>query len=409
MIIKILSQGLSEEIENSVGAALIENLRSKRYFSFTAISAFASESGINGLSEHIEVAKEAFGDRLTIIVGVDQKATSKEALEALVSLEINAYIFYHTGYTIFHPKVYLFEGEQISLLIVGSSNLTTQGLFTNIETSLQIELDMGEENDRELLAKIKAQFETLFNLSDPNLKPITNELIADLVDEKIVPTEEERKEIQKKAEEFGSLEGEPVERKVRILFPKRSLPVAPKEFRRGKKRKAGSEGETSIHPQPAELVEEYLEEKDVEKRYVLVWCRKQLPASSVEISTSAKTNPTGGLRLVQDKFLVDGQVIDQTTYFRNDVFGKLSWIKEKTSPLVETAIATFWVIVLGEDLGRHNLEVRHKPSGEAGQHNYTTSISWGVLSKEIRARNLIDYKLNLYRNSIDSVFKLEIL
>jgi HKD family nuclease len=185
MVVKVLSQGLSEGIDNSVGAALIENLCSTRYFSFTGISAFASEAGINGLSHYIEVAKETFVHGINIIVGVDQKATSKEALESLVSLGVNAYIFYHTGYTIFHPKVYLFEGEEIALLIVGSSNLTTQGLFTNVEASLQLELSMDEEKDRQLLENIKAQFATLFNFSDPNLKPITNELITQLCESRV--------------------------------------------------------------------------------------------------------------------------------------------------------------------------------------------------------------------------------
>ena len=33
--------------------------------------------------------------------------------------------------SIFHPKIYLFEGTDKSELIIGSSNLTSQGLFTN--------------------------------------------------------------------------------------------------------------------------------------------------------------------------------------------------------------------------------------------------------------------------------------
>jgi hypothetical protein len=226
-----------------------------------------------------------------------------------------------------------------------------------------------------------------------------------LVDEKIVPTEEERKEIQKKVEEFGRLGDEPAERIIRILFPKRSLPTAPKEFRGRKRNKGISVGE--IISQTEEIVE--MEGNSLEEMYALLWSRKKLPASSVEIAGSANTNPTGGLRLVQDKFVIDGKVIDQTTYFRNTVFGELFWAVEKHFPLVEKAIGRFHVVLLEEDLGWHNLEIRHKPSGEAGQHNYTTSISWGGLSKEIRDRNLTGRMLNLYRNPSTSTFKLEVL
>ena len=57
-----------------------------------------------------------------------------------------------------------------------------------------------------------------------------------------------------------------------------------------------------------------------------------------------------------------------------------------------------------------SLKIRHKPSGEAGQHNYTTLISWGELSNAIKERNLTNRLLNLYRfNDSEDTFRLEIV
>ena len=57
-----------------------------------------------------------------------------EAVEVLVN-ELHEYpsarIFaYHERGRTFHPKIYLFEGAAKCELIIGSSNLTSQGLFT---------------------------------------------------------------------------------------------------------------------------------------------------------------------------------------------------------------------------------------------------------------------------------------
>jgi HKD family nuclease len=123
MDIKFLGQGFNPEIDDSVGSHLIRLLAERRFESLTWFSAFASEPGIRGLSHHLESVKRHFKS-MTIIVGVDQKGTSKEALEALLDLNLNAFIFYQPSNAIFHPKIYLFEGIAETVLIVGSSNLT---------------------------------------------------------------------------------------------------------------------------------------------------------------------------------------------------------------------------------------------------------------------------------------------
>ena len=401
MTINILSQGLTTDINNSVGTALIKYLSSDDYQRFIGVSAFASEAGISGLSNYVRQAKQTY-QQLTIIVGVDQKGTSKEALEALLGLDINTLIFYQRGFGIFHPKIYLFEGKHCSQLIIGSSNLTVQGLFVNVEASIHVELNHAVAEEWQVIVDLKTRFAGLFDLINPNLQPITEELIEQFVAEKIVPTEAERKEIREKIKELDNQTENPVDKLIQTIFPKRQLPIAPKEFRRIRKQKIAAPTGVALTVDTPEPV--------TTETFILVWQRRKLPASSIEIAGTVNTNPTGGLRLVQDKFQIDGIVIDQTTYFRNVVFGALPWATEKIAPLVEKAIGKFYVSLLGDDLGMVPLEIRHKPSGEAGQRNYTTSISWGALSKAVREQALTGRTLNLYRSDdAGDTFKLDIV
>lgn len=377
MNITFLGQGYEAASKLSVGNHIIKFLLDKDFHSFTGISAFASLAGIRGLSKTIEKAKEHLKN-ITIVTGVDQKGTSKEALEEILALKVKSFIFYQPSKTIFHPKIYLFEGEKNSELIIGSSNLTAQGLFTNVEASMLLSIDNTIEIEREIIIQIKDYFKGIFDYSDPNLKKITKTIIADLVKAKVVPTEAERKAAYEK-EKNG--DGKVAEKIISKFFPKRAAAKIPAEFK-GKK---GSATKITKSITSASGISSPLGN--------LVWTRKKIPRSSVQLSTG---NPTGGLRLVQDNFIVSGSTIDQTTYFRKSLFGKYAWVQVKAKPLVESANVPFEVTIKGKFLGRYDLEVRHKPSGEAGQGNYTSSISWGDLGETIKSANLTGSRLDLY-------------
>jgi HKD family nuclease len=414
MLITPLSQGITTDITNSTGEALIRFFNDTEYHTFTGMSAFASVAGINGLAPHIEAAKQR-GQTINFIVGVDQKATSKEALEAMASLGINSFIFHQLGGSIFHPKVYLFEGEHKSQLIVGSSNLTRQGLYVNVEASLLLELSHDVPEDFKVITDMKASFSSLYDFSDPNLSPITAELIKRLVIEKVVPTEAQLKQNHAKLDELDKDLEEPAERRLPEWFPKRKLPQAPAAFT-GKKavkeaaspKKAGEENDEEEYQN--EVDDDTVEvEVATVPSFTLVWRHPKLPHSYVETPKTANSNVKGNFGLSQANYKVEGEFIDSQTYFRQQVFGKLSWSAERTSPLVELATAQFYVTILGEDLGVFTLEVRHKPSGEAGQKNYPGYVSWGPIAKTIQEKELVGYSLNLYRlDGSDDTFKIEI-
>jgi hypothetical protein len=76
------------------------------------------------------------------------------------------------------------------------------------------------------------------------------------------------------------------------------------------------------------------------------------------------------------------------------LFGRFTWASK--NPKVEEAVVSFDVTMLGKSFGVRNLTVSHKPSGEAGQHNYTTGLQWGELMPETRADNLTGRTIRIY-------------
>ena len=123
----IIGQGYNIEQDCSVGKELIKQFESNRFDSFTCLVAFASYGGVSALTKYIKEGKER-GMSIKVILGIDQKGTSKEALEEVLSWGVDAKVYHTDSRNIFHPKVYLFENVDIFTLIVGSNNLTVPGL-----------------------------------------------------------------------------------------------------------------------------------------------------------------------------------------------------------------------------------------------------------------------------------------
>jgi HKD family nuclease len=391
MNISILGQGFKAEIANSVGNKLIEFFSNKNFHTFTGFSAFVSQAGVNGLSKHILLAKKHFTN-INIISGIDQKGTSKEALEALLNLKINVFVFYQPSFTIFHPKIYLFEGEGKSELIIGSSNLTSQGLFTNIETSLLVSIDNSIEKDRKIVEQLKKYFKGIFDFTDPNLKKLSTNIITDLVNAKIVPTETERKAVQDKVEKTERKETENI---ISKIFPKRVIAKIPKDFKGipRQKVKTKNKEEVRVCDEPSKLL----------------WESGKLTERDLNIPKNPKTNPTGSMYF--KKGLLKG--IDQRHYFRDTIFKSLNWRHDtgvKTAH-IERAKALFKIIINGKDYGNFELLLSHNTltnTRSYQQKNSMTSLSWGEVKKIIAKDELIGKNARLFKNNKKREFFLVI-
>lgn len=296
-------------------------------------------------------------------------------------------VFYQPESVIYHPKLYLMEGTDEVQLLIGSANLTANGLFRNVEAGTLLTLLPSDAADAAWLTTFRRQLAGFYDFSEPNLQPLSAELIAELAAEGLVPDEAMVRQRYAKSNAAKTL----ATRASKLLFPKRKTASRP---RSKVTRKIALSPTAAIFPALA---------------FHVVWERIGLPASSVQQARSG-TNPTGGLRLVQACYHVDGQVIDQTSYFRNTLFGHLPWHEASHIPLVEITTVLFQVAIQGNELGTIPLTIRHKPSGEASQHNYTSSISWGSLGKAVQDANLVGTTARILRSVSDPAqFRLEIL
>jgi hypothetical protein len=135
---------------------------------------------------------------------------------------------------------------------------------------------------------------------------------------------------------------------------------------------------------------------------VLVW-RKTLPRTDA-LQVNVGSHHVGGVRLTQARFEdTDGQRIDQTTYFRR-LFADYHWEHEPGRHTdQEHTFVPMRIIIRGMDYGIRNFELSHKPSGEAGQANYTTILRWGrEFNPIVEREDLTGAVFSLYETSEES-------
>ncbi|MBK8371992.1 MAG: phospholipase D family protein [Saprospiraceae bacterium] len=404
MTTTFLGQGFESTSVDAIGNYLIKYLNRKDFHSFTGITAFASEAGIFGLSGHIQTAKTFF-ENLNLIVGIDQAGTSKEALEEILNLNINSYIFYQNEAPIFHPKIYLFEGDVEIKLIVGSSNLTGKGLFSNVESSLLIEFDITDTEGIALLTNLKSYFNTLFDFSDNNLFKISQAVINDFNSRGIVPDESERKRIYN-VKRSSAVPTTTTPNTNTFPVPSRNTARIPAVFL---KKSLGAIGvsaiqqpSTIITPQPVQSAVIVQPIATPPQPRLLVWQKLSLSRSDAQI-VPAGTNGTGNLKLSQARFRLNGLLINHNTYFRNQVFQNLNWAKTKpTSATYEETICNFDITILGTSYGIQPIKLSYDPIRISNQANTPSWLHWGnTIMTLLQQTNVTGRTLNLYQTGQD--------
>ena len=218
----IIGQGYNIEEDSSVGKELIKLFESKIYDNFTCLVAFASYGGVSALTKFINEGKVR-GMKIKVILGVDQKATSKEALEEVLTWNVDARIYHTNSNNIFHPKVYLFENRDIFTLIVGSNNLTVPGLVQNIECSLLIKdtIDPSSIHD-----DFYRYWKGMLEGTETHLYPVTQKLIDDLFRDKVITSED----LRSKRYDDGADKKKKTNRKA-ITFRNTTIQKFPEGFR----------------------------------------------------------------------------------------------------------------------------------------------------------------------------------
>jgi len=171
------------------GEVILENISSQQFNKLWIVSAFANKKAVSYLEPSVLEMKNS-GAEIRIVVGIDLKSTTIEALEKILELDVDSKVFHNAtpGHT-FHPKIYLFEAEGKGVeIFVGSNNLTAGGLSGNYEASIQITFNFPD--DEAEYEEIKNSLNRFLNPTGDLVQPLTEKLIqvlskrGDIISEK---------------------------------------------------------------------------------------------------------------------------------------------------------------------------------------------------------------------------------
>jgi len=357
-------------------AGELNNLLAESWITSVILSsAFANSSGV----AEVAPALRKLGQRCKLFIGARNGSTTAQAIAGLLATDAEVYLVDTAMRArIFHPKLYLAQGNNVARAVMGSANLTHAGLFNNIEAGANIELDLSDAADAGFVDSFVAGFNTLETAFPDHCFPIlSGRQIVTLMREGVL--EDERKPTTTSA--LGAGRQGPNTSKPRINLP----------F------KVPSEQARTCKPQPSASVPGTV--MSAMPQYgALLWSKPNLPTSDLQLLTHG--NNPGVLRLTQAKFQVNGQTIDQATYFRNAVFGSLAWAVDPNDPGKEMAHVGVSLVIAGVYVGDSDLRLSHKPAWSSGQANYTTGLHWDDAVNRIRQPGLIGRTLRLYAPSL---------
>lgn len=119
-------------------SSIIKNLNNAD--EITILMALVTESGINLIYSDLKKAKNK-GKKITFVFGTAMPSiSSPAAIRKLFQLHNgnNFNLLFYNNKRFFHPKVYIFRKKQSVNLLFGSSNLTNEGITSNVELNGQI-------------------------------------------------------------------------------------------------------------------------------------------------------------------------------------------------------------------------------------------------------------------------------
>jgi hypothetical protein len=282
----------------------------------------------------------------------------------------------------YHPKIFGIKSEKQICLLVGSANLTTGGLYRNIEASFLYQDEVTKES-LELWGKYKSSLKFLQDTCSENVFCINSfrtayDLFLDglLVDERI----------SYKPNTSGHKKRNTKEYRTKInLNSKETDTLTPR------KKKA------------SRVIKREIERN----KMALLWEIYPLTERDLNIPRSSKTHLTGDINFKKG-LLKD---IDQRHYFRDQIFNELDWKQDKQHPHLERATTSFEIIIKGVDFGNYDLEITHNTdtySETYRQKNCMTKLKWGKARTIIAKRELLECTLRMYKpQNIENNFILE--
>lgn len=175
-----------------VGRVLVELLNAEPCpAEVILVSAFASRQTLLRLRPSVARLK-AGGTRVRLILGIDLGGTSKEALQEAHSWAVDARVVRHrrAGHT-FHPKLYVIERPGRADLVIGSSNITDGGFFTNYEGGVLFSYELP--GDQASYAHARASLRRFLDPAGPTVQVLSDNLLARLLAHGDIPTNEQQR------------------------------------------------------------------------------------------------------------------------------------------------------------------------------------------------------------------------
>jgi HKD family nuclease len=336
--------------------------------------AFVKTSGIYLLYDGLKQIKK----RGTIFAGVRNNITSIQAVFKLIDIGVNLYLV-DTGSSnvIFHPKLYAFEFNNCYKIIIGSANLTSGGLNSNIELSTLLSFDKPDLYINNFIKELISMPEKL----KKNIFKINNKKEAFLlfkrgllIDERITHNNisGEKNKLSKKNDDTP-----------RIKLQNKYISIPKVKIKR------------RVKPSGTLIIPSF-------KDWILVWESKELKERDLNIPSGKGTNPTGSMLFNKGNF---EDIDDQRTYFRNNVFNDLDWVQDDNPRTAhyERSIASFHFLIRGLYYGIYELKLSHNTdtnSKSFHQSNSMTQIHWGEQAKKFIAdSNLLGEIMELYKSN----------
>lgn len=234
--------------------------------------AFLKSSGLKSLIEKLNEKK----DKTIFYVGLDFYLTEPIALRQLLNCGHKVFLTKKSDVT-FHPKIFYFKKNNNITAFVGSSNLTSGGLKTNIETSIVFQTVTNSKIDNELkqtfnsfdlyskIADIEAieHYERLFDIYKQ--KHIQADFEFQIEEEKIIEEIrrlEEDKFKKESSENKITSENSKQYDKNRLVITNEYLKTWPSIFEEYKKFKKSNSG-NPIVPKKHTLYSWYRKQKDL--------------------------------------------------------------------------------------------------------------------------------------------------
>lgn len=163
-----------DRLLNHIRASLGE----RKFSEFRLAVAYAKSRPLAKLSPDLQKWTNA-GKTARAIIGLNQRGTSRQALEVALGLFNEVYVCFPGSAATFHPKLYLFSGATAATCFFGSHNLTVGGLETNYEAGIRVDLDLPTDS-RELSDALKC-WDTLLPASCVSTRRLDAMLLEKLI------------------------------------------------------------------------------------------------------------------------------------------------------------------------------------------------------------------------------------